>query len=137
MLQIQGFLHTANRMLRIFLLLLIGITVTAAAGPVERLTEKGAILCDESRQVCIRGSLIYRFNPRMLEFRGRIQSATGPGLLSVRVVGENRDGFTRRATLEMRIRGRYSEIVEQRQITDHPDVEAWTLERIVFKPDEG
>lgn len=119
------------------MLLAQSLVVTAAAGPVDRLTEPGAILCDDADQVCIRGTITYRFNPRMLEFRGRVQRATGPGLLRIRVVGENRDGFTRRTTMEIQIRGRYSEIVEQRLITDHPDVEAWALEKIFFKPDEG
>ena len=117
--------------------MLLTFSVAAAAGPRDRLTEPDAILCDDGDQVCIRGSITYRTNPRLLEFRGRVQRATGPGLLRVRVIGENLDGFTRRTTMEIQIRGRYSEIVNHRLITDHPDVDAWRLEKIFFQPDDG
>ena len=116
---------------------LLLFSVAAIAGPRDRITDAGSMLCDDGDQVCIRGTLTYRSNPRLLEFRGRVQRATGPGLLRIRVVGETLDGFARRTTMQIRIRGHYSEIVEQRLITDHPDVDAWALERVSFEPDSG
>jgi hypothetical protein len=76
----------------------------------------------------------YYANPRLLELRSRVQQADGPGLLSIRLVGQSADGHTRRTVLEARIRGRYSEIVNNKLITDHPDVDAWRLEAISFEP---
>jgi hypothetical protein len=50
-------------------------------------------------------------------------------------VGHNANGHTRRTTLEVRIRGHYSEIVDSKLITDHPDVYSWRLESISFEAD--
>ena len=63
-----------------------------------------------------------------------MQKAEGPGLLRFRLVGENDDGHIRRTVLEVRIRGRYSEIVNSKLITDHPDVDDWRLDSISFAP---
>ena len=114
--------------------LLLAFSLSAEAGPMQRLTERGAMLCDDRDQVCIRGSITYRSNPRLLELRGRVERASGSGWVRIRVVGKNRDGFTRRTLMEFEIRGHYSEIVDQRLITDHPDVDAWMLESISFLP---
>lgn len=116
---------------------LLAACLTAVAGPRARLTDTNAELCDSENQVCLRGTLSYRSNPRLLEFRGRVLRATGPGLLRIRVIGETRDGFTRRTTLEIPIRGHYSEIVNDKLITDHPDVDEWELEVIFFSPDDA
>ena len=118
-------------------LVLLSIGLAAVAGPRERLTDSNAELCDEKQQVCLRGTLSYRSNPRLLELRARVLKASGPGLLRIRVVGENLDGFTRRTTMEIQIRGNYSEIVNHRLITDHPDVDDWRLEKIFFSPDDA
>ncbi len=104
------------------------------AGPRERVTGVDATLCDAERQVCLRGSITYYSNPRLLELRSRVQHASGPGLVVFRLSGENRDGHVRRTSIEVRIRGRYSEIVSTRLITDHPDVDSWTLESMHFTP---
>ncbi len=117
-------------------LLLLSFSMAATAGPQERLTDSNAELCDQENRVCLRGTLTYRSNPRLLQLRARVLRATGPGLLRVRVVGENLDGFMRRTTMEIRIRGNYSEIVDHKLITDHPDVDSWELEAIFFSPDK-
>lgn len=116
----------------VLLFCLIG--TAALAGPSERITGSNARLCDTERQVCLRGSITYFSNPRLLELRSRVQHASGPGLIVFRLTGENRDGHVRRTSIEVRIRGTYSEIVSTRLITDHPDVDSWTLESMQFTP---
>ena len=116
----------------VFLLLLIAVTATA--GPSERVTGSNSRMCDSDGKVCLQGSITYYSNPRLLELRSRVQRASGPGLIVFRLTGENRDGHLRRTSIEVRIRGRYSEIVSTRLITDHPDVVSWTLESIQFTP---
>ena len=110
------------------------VAVAANAGPRERVTDSNAELCDAGRNVCLRGSITYYSNPRLLELRSRVQHARGPGLVVFRLSGETRDGHLRRTSFEVRIRGRYSEIVSTKLITDHPDVDAWTLDSIQFTP---
>lgn len=116
----------------VYLLLLIAVTATA--GPSERVTGSNSRMCDSDGKVCLQGSITYYSNPRLLELRSRVQRASGPGLIVFRLTGENRDGHLRRTSFEVRIRGRYSEIVSTRLITDHPDVDSWTLESIQFTP---
>ena len=106
----------------------------ANAGPSETIIGKNELFCDDGNSVCLRGTLTYRSNPRMLDLRSRVQRATGPGVLKIRLVGENADGHIRRTTIEVEIRGNYSEIVNTRLITDHPDVYSWKLDSIGFEP---
>lgn len=117
-----------------FVFLLCLVATAAIAGPRERVTGSNAELCDPERNVCLRGSITYYSNPRLLELRSRVQHASGPGLIAFRLTGETRDGHLRRTSLEVRIRGRYSEIVSTKLITDHPDVDSWALESIHFTP---
>ena len=106
----------------------------AMAGPTKTIIGKNALFCDEQDRVCLRGTLTYHANPRLLELRSRVQRTVGPGVLMIRLVGENADGHVRRTTIELRIRGDYSEIVNTRLITDHPDVYRWDLDSISFEP---
>jgi len=115
-------------------LLSLFIAPAAMAGPSETIIGRNALFCDDQDRVCLRGTLTYHANPRLLELRSRVQRAVGPGLLKIRLVGENADGHTRRTTIEVRIRGNYSEIVNTRLITDHPDVYSWKLDSIGFDP---
>ena len=108
---------------------------TTVAGPSETLIGRNELFCDGDERVCLRGTLTYHANPRLLELRSRVQRAEGPGLLKIRLVGQNADGHTRRTTLEVQIRGDYSEIVDTRLITDHPDVYSWELDSISFEPE--
>lgn len=107
---------------------------TAIAGPAETIIGKNEVFCDDGNSVCLGGTLTYRSNPRMLDLRSRVQRATGPGVLKIRLVGENADGHTRRTTIELRIRGHYSEIANTRLVTDHPDVYRWAVDSISFEP---
>lgn len=120
-----------GRSVTVLLCIVAGVSF---AGPSERITGSNTTLCDVEREVCLQGSITYFSNPRLLELRSRVQHAPGPGLVIFRLVGENRDGHVRRTSIEVRIRGKYSEIVSSRLITDHPDVDAWALESIHFTP---
>jgi len=115
-------------------LVCIFAATTTVAGPSETLIGRNALFCDGDERVCLRGTLTYHANPRLLELRSRVQRAEGPGLLKIRLVGQNADGHTRRTTLEVQIRGDYSEIVNTRLITDHPDVYSWQVDSISFEP---
>lgn len=92
-------------------------------------------LCDGRAGACIEATLTYEVNSRILWLRGRVVSAPGPGLWQVVVRGANRLGHVRRAPVEVRIRGRRSEIVDTRMIPDHPDVEDWAIDVVRFIPD--
>jgi hypothetical protein len=103
----------------------------ASAGEIVYL-RKSETFCDLSGEVCLRGTISYRVNLRLLKLRSRVVSAPGPGLLRINVTGQNRQGHTYRAAIEVTIRGRASEIVNKEMIPDAPDVYAWQLESIVF-----
>ena len=122
------------RLLSVAVVLCLLAVPESLAGPRETIIGRNAAFCDRERHVCLRGTLTYYANPRLLELRSRVQQADGPGLLSIRLVGQSADGHTRRTVLEARIRGRYSEIVNNKLITDHPDVDAWRLDSISFEP---
>lgn len=91
-------------------------------------------LCDDRGAACLDATLTYDVNARLLWLRGRIESAPGPGLLTIVVRGTSRLGHVRYAPLEVELRGRRSEIVDHRTIPDHPDVENWTIHRVTFEP---
>ena len=121
--------------LAVTVLLSLFTSTAAMAGPSETIIGRNVLFCDDEERVCLRGTLSYHVNPRLLELRSRVQRAAGPGLIKIRLVGENADGHTRRTTIEVKIRGDYSEIVNARLITDHPDVYSWKFDSIGFDPD--
>ena len=117
--------------------LLLAAASVALAGPRDYLTAKNQTLCDRDNKVCVRGTLWFDSNPQLLQLRSRVTRASGPGLLRLRVVGQNELGHVRRATIEVEIRGRPSEIVNTKMIPDAPDVYAWELEVISFVPKQA
>ena len=89
-------------------------------------------ICDTTSVFCFRGSLTKHHNTRVLHLRGRVLTAPGPGLLRIRLTGSNELGHRRSAPIEVRLGGNYSEIIDHRMIPDHPDVERWQVESVVF-----
>ena len=89
------------------------IVTSAVAGPRDYLFRNERI-CDAERVFCIRGTLSYDSNPRLLRLRARVQDAPGPGLLRIRLAGSNDLGHRRLAPFEVRVRGRPSEIINHR-----------------------
>jgi hypothetical protein len=103
----------------------------AQAGPRDYLFRDERV-CDLDNVFCFRGTLSYEANPRLIHLRARIQVAPGPGMLRIRLAGANQLGHRHFAPLEIRVRGRYSEIINHKMIPDHPDVQAWEVERVDF-----
>lgn len=106
------------------------------AGPREYLFQDKRI-CDTNEVFCIRGTLSYHSNPRLLHLRARVQKAPGSGLLRIRLSGVNQQGDRRLAPFEVRVNGNYSEIINHKMIPDHPDVEDWAVERVEFVVDKA
>ena len=110
------------------------VVTTAFAGPRDHLFQNDR-LCDASGAFCIRGTLTFYSNPHLLHLRARVQTAPGPGMLRIWLSGANQLGHRRFTPLEVRVRGRYSEIINHKMIPDHPDVEGWVVERVLFVAD--
>ena len=110
-------------------------TITIA-GPRDYLF-RGERVCDSEKVFCIRGTLSYQSNPHLLRLRARVQRAPGPGLLRIRLAGTNRQGHRRLAPFEVRVRGRYSEIINHKMVPDYPDTQSWVVERLEFIVDDA
>ena len=106
----------------------------AFSGPRDYLFREERI-CDVDEVFCMRGTLSYHSNPHLLRLRGRVKKAPGPGMLRIRLSGTNQLGHRRYAPLEVRVRGRTSEIIDHKMIPDYPDVEGWAVERVEFVAD--
>jgi hypothetical protein len=105
----------------------------ALAGPLRYLA-RDELLCAPAKTACVRATLTYEQNNRLLRLRGRLVSAPGPGLMQITLTGTNRQGDRRYAPMEIAIRGKPTEIVDFKMIPDHPDVYDWAIDRIAFKP---
>ena len=117
------------------LLACLGLALPVGASQIQYL-KRNEQICDDTGRFCLRGTLSYRQNLRLLRISGRVLKAPGPGLLQISVVGANRLEHPRRAALEVRLRGRASEIVRHEMIPDAPDVYEWELAWVVYKPDQ-
>lgn len=95
--------------------------------------KRNELFCSVAEEICIRGTVSYEVNPRLLRLHGRVQSATGPGLLRIRVSGTNRLGHRRIADMEITLRGRYSEIIDFKMIPDHPDIANWEVSVVSYE----
>lgn len=93
--------------------------------------------CSGHQEICIRGTVSYDVNSRLLRLRGRVQSAAGSGLLRIRLIGMNRLGHRRTTEMELSLRGKPSEIINYKMIPDHPDVEQWEIVSVSYEPEPG
>lgn len=109
------------------------LCMPALAEAPRQLNDK-PLICDPDGSLCIRGSLWYRPGSRRLELRGRISRAPGPGWVSIVFRGSSRTNQPASAIMEFPVRGTYSEIVDRSFIPDHPQVDAWRIERLYFEP---
>lgn len=126
--------------MRVGLPLLLGASAlffvaVALAAPRDYLF-RDELVCDDAEAFCFRGTFSYHSNPRLLRLRARVQTAPGPGLLRIRLVGVNQQGDRRLTPFEVRVRGHYSEIIDHKMIPDHPDALGWVVELVEFVPDE-
>jgi hypothetical protein len=109
-------------------------TSIAFASPREYLF-KDQQICDSQGAFCMRGTLYYKSNSRLLHLRGRVQVAPGSGMLIIRLAGTNELGHLRYAPFEVQVRGNNSEIINHKMIPDYPDVQSWSVQRVSFVPD--
>jgi hypothetical protein len=117
---------------RTAILLAAGFLFSVASASEIAYLRRSETFCDLTGAVCLRGTISYRVNLRLLKLRSRVVTAPGPGLLRINVTGENQQGHLHRAAIEVTIRGHASEIVNKEMIPDAPDVYAWDLDSINF-----
>ena len=134
--QFKGSRTAAN--VRMLLLVLAASALLFAAGvlaaPRDYLFHEERV-CDANGALCFRGTLSYHSNPRLLRLRARVETTPGPGLLRIILAGANQLGHRRVAPFEVRVRGRYSKIIDHKMIPDYPDVQGWAVERVDFIAD--
>jgi len=121
--------------------ILLGIAYLAEGPPVAAAEVdylfRDERVCNELGTFCLAGTLSYEPNPRLLHLRARVHTAPGPGLLRIRLVGSTRLGYRRRAPLEVRVRGNYSEIINHKMIPDYPDALEWAVDQVEFVAEQA
>ena len=111
------------------------VAVPALAGPLHYLA-RNELLCEPSKETCVRGTLTYEQNDHLLRLRGRVVTATGPGVFQITLSGATRQSFRHYTPMEISIRGRPTEIVDYKMIPDQPDVHDWVIDRIEFMSEQ-
>jgi hypothetical protein len=120
---------------RLFLILLAFLPSLVQGGDTRYLA-RSELLCDVDKQMCIRGSLRYRSNSRVLRLSGRVSKSTGPGWVRILFRGTNRLDQPSTTIMEFPIRGAHSEIIDKALIPDNPQIDNWRIFYVVFEPDE-
>lgn len=115
--------------------LLMLLTLSSVASALERYyLKKSEVFCDSQQTLCLRGSITYEPNLRLLSLNARVQKHPGPGELRLSFSGTNRQAVPRRTEIVIQIRGNHSEIIDRRSRPDAPDVENWRLTGFLFTP---
>lgn len=112
----------------------LALVAAAAYGAPLRYLARDELLCAPARATCIRGSLTWQQNDRLLRLFGRVEVAGGRGTFLVTVTGTTRQGDRRYAPMEVELRGRPTEIVDFKMIPDYPEVTDWEVFSIAFTP---
>ncbi len=107
---------------------------TTAATPSDFLVRNDYI-CDAERIMCIRGTLVFLPDSRIMQLNGRVAGSPGPGWVRILFQGEWR-GHLASTVMEFPIRGANSEIIDYKYIPDNPAVRYWRVLNIAFEPDE-
>ena len=123
-------------MLFLTVIVLAGMLLPApiTATPTDFLVRNGDI-CDAERTMCIRGTLLYRPDSRIMALHGRVSGTPGPGWVRILFQGNWR-GHLASSVMEFPIRGIHSEIIDFRYIPDNPAVRYWRILNVSFEPDE-
>ena len=95
--------------------------------------KKNETFCDSSGVLCLRGSLTYTVNSRIVSLKARVQKQTGPGVIHITLAGTNRQDMLRRTEIIITIRGTHSEIIDHQMVPDAPDVYEWEMSSFVFE----
>jgi hypothetical protein len=93
-------------------------------------------ICAQDGPVCIRATISYDTNSRVLHLRGRVDRAAEPGWLRLTFVGISERNQRGSTTMEFPIRGNWSEVLDHKLIPDHPPIADWRLEAMSFVADE-
>ncbi len=117
-------------------LLALALVPVLAWGSGLRYLERSKTFCDDTRKLCIRGSIIYRSNSRVMTLTGRVSKTSGPGWVRILFRGSNRLNQPSTSLMEFAIRGAHSEIIDKSFIPDQPDVDNWRILSFAFEPDE-
>lgn len=117
----------------LFLLSALLAVPASAYGP-DLLLRQGR-LCDEEQRFCLRGTIRYYPNSRLIEINGRVARAPGPGWVSILFRGSDRNNQPSTAVMEFPVRGDATEIIDRRFITDYPQVNQWRIIGMIFEPD--
>jgi len=118
---------------RITFLCLLLISASALAGRTNFLV-RNDFICEPEETICIRGTLYYLPDSRVLRLRGRVSRAPGPGWVRILFRG-SRDGQLASSVMEFPIRGDHSEIIDFRYIPDNPAIGNWRVLAISFDQD--
>ncbi len=113
-------------------IIFILITGPTAASETHYLI-RNKLFRSSNEAICIRGTLSYAANPRLLRLRGRVQSASGSGLLRIHLLGKNLLGHQHSTEMELSLRGNHSEIINFKMIPDYPDVVSWEIISILYE----
>jgi hypothetical protein len=119
---------------RAFFVALCLVAVTARASTFYFLARNERI-CAVDGPVCIRATISYDTNSRVLHLRGRVDRTAEPGWLRLTFVGVSERNQRGSTTMEFPIRGRWSEVLDRKLIPDHPQIADWRLETMSFVAD--
>ena len=118
---------------------LLGIAVTVsllsatASGAHRVYLKKSEVFCDVAQVICLRGSLTYEPNSRILQLHARVQKQVRPGTIAMTFTGTNRLGVLKRTEITIDVRGKSSEIVNKSIRPDAPDVSNWELSTFSYR----
>lgn len=122
---------------QIFRALLLSLAVLShpVAADVPDLLLRESRLCDEDRGFCLRGTILYYPNSRLIEIRGRVARSPGPGWVSILFRGSDRNNQPNTTVMEFPVRGTSTEIIDRSFITDYPQVSQWRIIGMIFETD--
>ena len=97
---------------------------------------KNKLFCDEEKKLCIQGWIAYENHFNTMRVDARLAESSVPGTISLRFAGTTRAGEPVSARLEIRIDGRYREIIKSSFIPDAPTRTRWTMTAFYFTADK-
>ena len=117
--------------------LLIFLLFFSAALPAHTsVLVKNQLFCDEEKLLCIQGWIAYEDHFNTIRIDGHLAERSVPGTISLRFSGTTRAGEPVSARLEIRIDGRYREIIKGSFVPDAPKRTRWTMTAFYFTPDK-
>ncbi|MCH8896183.1 MAG: hypothetical protein IH927_07970 [Proteobacteria bacterium] len=97
---------------------------------------KNQLFCDEEKKLCMQGWIAYENHFNTIRVDARLAERSVPGTISLRFSGTTRAGEPVSARLEIRIDGRYQEIIKASIVPDAPSRTHWTMSVFYFTADK-